>query len=50
MGNDTRTFVGAGLVTPGGVTLVGEKFSQDVDMVTVRLNYRFGGYGAPARY
>ena len=26
--------------------------SQDVDMVTVRFNYRFGGYGAPlvARY
>ena len=25
---------------------------QDVDMVTLRLNYRFGGYGAPiaARY
>jgi outer membrane immunogenic protein len=50
MGNDTRTFVGAGLVTPCGVTLVGERFSQDVDMVTVRLNYRFGGYGSPARY
>src|SRR4051794_16192302 len=28
------------------------RISQDVDMVTVRLNYRFGGYGAPiaARY
>ncbi len=28
------------------------RISQDVDMVTVRVNYRFGGYGAPiaARY
>jgi outer membrane immunogenic protein len=28
------------------------RVSQDVDMVTLRLNYRFGGYGAPvvARY
>jgi outer membrane immunogenic protein len=26
--------------------------TQDVDMVTVRFNYRFGGYGGPvvARY
>jgi outer membrane immunogenic protein len=29
-----------------------EHISQDVDMGLVRLNYRFGGYGAPvaARY
>jgi outer membrane immunogenic protein len=28
------------------------RISQDVDMVTFRVNYRFGGYGAPvaARY
>jgi hypothetical protein len=28
------------------------RISQDVDMVTLRINYRFGGYGAPiaARY
>ena len=31
---------------------VNDRISQDVDMVTVRFNYRFGGYGAPvaARY
>ena len=23
------------------------RISQDVDMVTLRINYRFGGYGAP---
>lgn len=42
----------AGVVTPGGVTLLGTGVSQDIDMVTLRLNYRFGGYTAPvaARY
>jgi outer membrane immunogenic protein len=45
MGHDNRTF--AGVVTPGGFTLVGDRVSQDVDMVTLRLNYRFGGYGLP---
>jgi outer membrane immunogenic protein len=52
MGNDNRTFAGAGVLTPGGVTLLGDRVSQDVDMVTVRVNYRFGGLGAPiaARY
>ena len=24
--------------------------SQDVDMITVRFNYRFGGYGGPRAY
>jgi outer membrane immunogenic protein len=33
-------------------SVLGDRISQDVDMVTVRFNYRFGGYGAPvaARY
>lgn len=48
MGHDDRTFA-AGAVTPGGITVLGTRISQDVDMVTLRLNYRFGGYGA-ARY
>ncbi len=41
-----------GVVTPAGFLLTGSGISQDVDMVTLRLNYRFGGYGAPvtARY
>ena len=31
---------------------VNNRITQDVDMVTLRFNYRFGGYGAPiaARY
>jgi outer membrane immunogenic protein len=50
MGRDNASF--AGVVTPGGFILTGSGVSQDVDMVTLRLNYRFGGYGAPvaARY
>ena len=32
--------------------VLNNRISQDVDMVTLRVNYRFGGYGAPvaARY
>ena len=32
--------------------VLNSRISQDVDLVTLRLNYRFGGYGAPvtARY
>jgi outer membrane immunogenic protein len=51
MGRDNSSF--AGVVTPGGVTLLGDGVKQDVDMVTVRFNYRFGGLGTPpvaARY
>ena len=34
------------------VRFLNDRISQDVDMVTLRINYRFGGYGAPvaARY
>ncbi len=37
---------------PRLVTLLNDRISQDVDMLTLRVNYRFGGYGAPvtARY
>ena len=50
MGRDNTSF--AGVVTPGGFTLTGSGVTQDIDMVTVRVNYRFGGYGAGygARY
>ncbi|MBR0828280.1 porin family protein [Bradyrhizobium manausense] len=50
MGRDNTAF--AGVVTPIGVTLLGTGVSQDVDMITLRFNYRFGGYTAPvtARY
>ncbi len=29
------------------VALLNSRISQDVIMVTVRINYRFGGYGGP---
>jgi hypothetical protein len=34
------------------VGFLNDRISQDVDMVTLRVNYRFGGYAAPgtARY
>ena len=48
MGNANNDFT---VVRPLA-TLLSDRVSQDVDMVTVRFNYRFGGYGAPvaARY
>ena len=50
MGDANNSFSG---LTPAAAAFVNNRVSQDVDMVTVRLNYRFGGYGAPpvaARY
>jgi outer membrane immunogenic protein len=39
-------------LNPPVVGALNSRISQDVDMVTLRLNCRFGGYGAPiaARY
>jgi outer membrane immunogenic protein len=49
MGNTNNSF---SVVNPIVAAAVNNRISQDVDMVTVRFNYRFGGYGAPiaARY
>ena len=50
MGDANNTFTG---LTPAAALFVNNRVSQDVDMVTARINYRFGGYGAPpvaARY
>jgi outer membrane immunogenic protein len=48
MGNSNNSFTIVNPIVAGAVN----RISQDVDMVTLRLNYRFGGYGAPiaARY
>jgi outer membrane immunogenic protein len=48
MGDANNSFTSPALVA--GV--LNNRVSQDVDMVTLRINYRFGGYGAPvaARY
>jgi len=49
MGNSNNTFTG---VDPRLAVIVNDRIRQDVDMVTLRINYRFGGYTAPvtARY
>jgi outer membrane immunogenic protein len=49
MGDANNSFTGL----PGFATrFANNRITQDVDMVTLRINYRFGGYGAPiaARY
>jgi outer membrane immunogenic protein len=52
MGNSNNSF---SVVSPIAAAFLNDRISQDVDMVTVRFNYRFngfGGWGAPvaARY
>jgi outer membrane immunogenic protein len=49
MGTSNNSFTATGPVLVG---VLNNRVRQDVDMVTLRLNYRFGGYGAPvtARY
>ena len=49
MGDANNSFSG---VNPVTALFVNNRITQDVDMVTLRVNYRFGGYGAPiaARY
>jgi outer membrane immunogenic protein len=34
------------VVDPRLAGILNDRISQDVDMVTLRVNYRFGGYGA----
>jgi outer membrane immunogenic protein len=49
MGNSNNSF---SVVNPAAAAFLNDRISQDVDMITVRFNYRFGGYGTPlvARY
>jgi outer membrane immunogenic protein len=42
LGNRDTTFVSNGVLAPVGATF-GERIRQDIDLVTVRVNYRFGG-------
>src|SRR6476661_589349 len=48
MGDANNSFTGPAVPA----AFVNNRITQDVDMVTARINYRFGGYGAPiaARY
>jgi outer membrane immunogenic protein len=45
MGNRAITFTSAGVLAgiPAGATFRADSIRQDVDMVTARINYRFGG-------
>jgi outer membrane immunogenic protein len=49
MGNSNNSFTAT---DPRLVGFLNDRISQDVDMLTLRINYKFGGYGAPlaARY
>ena len=49
MGHANNSFT---VADPRLARVLNDRVSQDVDMVTVRFNYRFGGYAAPvtARY
>ena len=49
MGDANNSFT---IVDPRVAGVLNSRVSQDVDMFTLRLNYRFGGYGVPvtARY
>ena len=44
MGDANNSF---SIVNPIVAGVLNSRVSQDVDMVTLRFNYRFGGYGAP---
>ena len=43
MGDANNSFTAT---DPRVVGFLNSRVSQDVDMVTLRVNYRFGGYGA----
>ena len=49
MGDANNSFTGLNFTN---AAFINNRITQDVDMVTLRINYRFGGYGAPiaARY
>ena len=44
MGNANNSF---SVVNPINAAFLNDRVRQDVDMVTLRFNYKFGGYGAP---
>jgi outer membrane immunogenic protein len=44
MGNANNSFTST---NANLVRFVNNRISQDVDMLTLRINYRFGGYGSP---
>ncbi|ABE62877.1 putative outer-membrane protein precursor [Nitrobacter hamburgensis X14] len=49
MGNSSHTFINNGVIGAPGTTFGTDNIRQDVDLVTARINYRWGG-PAIARY
>ena len=43
MNNRTSTFTNNGVFAPAGTFFASDRIRQDVDLVTVRVNYRWGG-------
>ena len=43
MGDRTYNFTSNGVAAPIGTPVASERIKQDADMVTVRVNYRWGG-------
>ena len=43
MGNRTYTFTNNGAFGAAGTFFANDRIKQDVDLVTVRVNYRWGG-------
>jgi outer membrane immunogenic protein len=44
MGHSNNSF---SVTNPIPAAFLNDRINQDVDMITVRVNYRFGGYGSP---
>jgi outer membrane immunogenic protein len=47
MGDANNSFI---VADPRLAGILNNRITQDVDMLTLRINYRFGGYSAAARY
>ena len=47
MGTSNNSF---SIVNPINAAFLNDRISQDIDMVTLRFNYKFGGYGVAAHY
>ena len=43
MGNRDITLISTGAIAPAGASIRSDRIRQDVDVVTARINYKFGG-------
>jgi len=44
MQDKTYRFVSNGVIVPAGIVMAQARIRQDVDIVTARINYKFGAY------